>query len=239
MNNWFQFKQFTIYQDKCAMKVCTDACILGAWVANKIETGTLSPNNILDIGTGTGLLSLMLAQKTGALISAVEINTEAFLQAKENIERSPWGHRITVQNKNILDPDTSENFDLIICNPPFYNNALKSPDTVRNEAMHSGGLSFAELALSIKQKLSAEGKAGVLLPFHRLKDLADELVQEQLFIEEELHVAHSPKHKFFRAILLISQRPAIPLKNTFFINDETGRYSEDFTALLKDYYLKL
>ena len=220
------------------MKVCTDACVLGAWVAQKIDAGELSPNKILDIGSGTGLLSLMVAQKTSAEITAVEINTEAYLQAKENIERSPWGDRITIHNKNILELDTLEKYDLIISNPPFYDNDLKSPDIARNEAMHSDGLSFAELVLSIKKNLAETGKAAILLPFHRVKDFSVALASKGLFIEELFQIAHSPTHKFFRAILLISFDQINQINKELFIKDKTGSNSEEFTALLKDYYLK-
>ncbi len=221
------------------MKVCTDACILGAWVAQKIEKGEISPQRILDIGSSTGLLSLMLAQKSSAEITAVEINTEAYLQSKENIERSPWQERIHVLNKNIIEFNAQEKFDLIICNPPFYDNDLKSPSASRNEAMHSDGLSFSELAKAIKRNLSEAGIAAVLLPFHRVRDFSASLTNEGLFIEETLQIAHSPSHKFFRAIQLISLHHIASINKELCIKDNTDSYSEAFTDLLKEYYLKL
>jgi len=219
------------------MKVCTDACILGALVAHKIESGKLSPKNILDIGSGTGLLSLMIAQKTSAQITAVEINTDAYHQAKQNIERSTWKENINIHNNDIAEFSGDVKYDLIICNPPFYENDLKSPTTARNEAMHADGLTFNQLAFEIKKNLSEPGKAAVLLPAHRLKDFEEALITEGLFIEEEMQIAHSPTHKFFRTILMISFKPTDIIKTILFIKDESGEYSVDFTALLRNYYL--
>ena len=117
-NNYFQFKQFTIHQDKCAMKVCTDACLFGAFVANEIQDKTI--NHILDIGAGTGLLSLMLAQKSNAAIDAVEIDKSTYEQAEENISQSSWKEKITVYNSGIADFYSNYKYDLIISNPPFF-----------------------------------------------------------------------------------------------------------------------
>ena len=110
------------------MKVCTDACIFGAWAAGKLKESSISVRHILDIGCGTGLLSLMLAQNTNADIDAVEINTDAASQAKENILQSPGINKIKVINASILEFVPEKNYDFIICNPPFYEDDLKSPD---------------------------------------------------------------------------------------------------------------
>ena len=119
MNSWFQFKQFTVHQDKCAMKVCTDACLFGAWVANKLVQNKITAKNILDIGCGTGLLSLMLAQKTNAVIDSVEIDASAFDQAKQNISLSSWKEKIQLYHNSINNFEPLTRYDFIICNPPF------------------------------------------------------------------------------------------------------------------------
>ena len=116
------------------MKVCTDACLFAAWVAAYLQKNKINPGSILDIGTGTGLLSLMLAQKTLALIDAVEINIDAALQAKENFNASPWKQRLNVFETGILQYNTQMKYDLIISNPPFFNNDLLSPDKNKNTA---------------------------------------------------------------------------------------------------------
>src|SRR5258705_6346666 len=146
-NSYFKFKQFTIHQDRCAMKVTTDACLFGAWVA--IEAGILESEDgsILDIGAGTGLLSLMLAQKTNVSIDSVEIDEAAAKQARENADASPWKERIFVMpgDAKYMAYTLCKNFDIIISNPPFYENELASPDHHKNIAHHDGGLLLDEL----------------------------------------------------------------------------------------------
>ena len=221
------------------MKVCTDACLFGAWIANKIEGDEISADKILDIGTGTGLLSLMLAQKTTATIDAVEIVKEAFLQAKENIKKSPWGNRINIINSNILNLPAGEKYDLIICNPPFYEGDLKSPHAERNIAMHSTDLTFFNLVFAIKNNLSDQGIAAVLLPFSRINAFKNELTAQKLFTTDELHISNSPQSDIFRSILIISFSEIAYRVKKISVKNETGEYSVAFKDLLKDYYLKL
>jgi len=233
----FRFKQFTVHQDKTAMKVCTDACLFGACVAEKSETKEISPEHILDIGTGTGLLSLMLAQKTNAKIDAVEINAGAFEQASENIAASPWQEKIQAHHISVLDLFPGEKYDLIICNPPFYESHLSSPDNDRNMAMHASVLPFAELMGFIKNNLSLFGTATLLLPYIQLKYFENIIAKTGLFITEKINIAHSPAHPFFRSILFISETEQ-QLKHTeISIKDSAGAYSDTFYSLLKDYYL--
>ena len=146
-NQFFKFKQFTIDQDQCAMKVCTDSCLFGAWVAEYLEQEKNSLKTILDIGTGTGLLSLMLAQKTTANIDAVEIEEAASLQASNNFLASPWNNRLQVYHAPIqlFKPIHPKSYVFIICNPPFYENNLKTDNQLKNLALHSEALSLANL----------------------------------------------------------------------------------------------
>ncbi len=219
------------------MKVCTDACLFGAWVADKISSGKISSNRILDIGSGTGLLSLMLAQKSTATIDAVEIDPDAFQQASENIAGSVWKDKIKIHHQSILDFTSPEKYDLIISNPPFYENDLRSEDEGRNKAMHDTALNFENLAKAIKGHLSETGTAMVLLPHHRAPAFEKALNSEGLYIQEKMNVAHSPKHSFFRSMLRIGFEKINVQENILVIRNEQNEYSEDFNFLLKDYYL--
>lgn len=232
-NSYFRFKEFTVEQDKCAMKVCTDACLFGAWIAEKKYTG-----RILDIGAGTGLLSLMLAQQSAAYIDAVEIDGQAYEQAKENLENSPWRERLSVFNVPIQDYSAGK-YDLIISNPPFFENDLKSADTKRNLALHSGALTLGELLLSVKKMLNDTGKFAVLLPFHRSTELETLALQNDLFPKEKVLVKQTPKHPYFRVMYLYSSLVSAsePHLTEITIKDDTNNYTESFKYFLKNYYL--
>ena len=237
MNTWFQFKQFTVHQEKTAMKVCTDACLFGAWVANKIELKEINADNILDIGCGTGLLSLMLAQKTKAQIDAVEIDKNAFEQAKENINLTEWKEQINIHHGSIIDFKSTKKYDLIICNPPFYENQLKSVDAARNTAMHATTLSYKDLIISVKNNLAQGGSVAVLLPYYAIIEFEEALLNHQLFIYEKCNVSHSPKHPYFRNMVIFSQVKKVSSEDSILIKNINNFYSEEFIELLKDYYL--
>jgi tRNA1Val (adenine37-N6)-methyltransferase len=237
LNSFFQFKRFIINQDKCAMKVCTDACLFGAWVAHKLQKKEIEVTRIFDIGTGTGLLTLMLAQNTNAKIDTIEIDNPAFLQATENIEASPWAAQIHISNGSVTDYIATEKYDLIVCNPPFYENQLKSDNESKNAAMHSTTLSFSALALVIKNNLNTNGIAAILIPYNRVNDFVQELENVKLFSKEQLNIRHSPNKKFFRSVLIISPQKSIFIENSISIKNNADEYSIEFIDLLKDYYL--
>jgi tRNA1Val (adenine37-N6)-methyltransferase len=148
-NRFFAFKQFTILQDKCAMKVCTDAWLFGAILANYLQKQKL--NSLADIGTGTGLLSLMVAQKNKCLIDAYEIDENAAFQAEHNFNRSPWHAQLRLIKANIKTLNINKSYDWIFCNPPFYENRLKRNNEHKNIAMHSQEL-LREDVLNICKK---------------------------------------------------------------------------------------
>ncbi len=220
------------------MKVCTDACLLGAWVAKKLEGNKIKANYILDIGCGTGLLTLMLAQKSKAQIDAVEIDNAAFEQAKENTIVSKWCERITIHHSSINDYQTSTKYELIISNPPFYENQLKSDSEGRNKAMHATTLSYEELAVAIKKNLAHNGSCGILLPYSVVKSFEEKLLMQQLFINEKLNISHSPSHPFFRTVIFISNTKKELSEYSLTIENTENEYSSEFKELLKDYYLK-
>jgi len=237
-NSFFSFKKFTVNQDACAMKVCTDACLFGAWSTGIIKENT---TQILDIGTGTGLLSLMLAQKTTAFIDAVEIDEKAFIQAVDNIKQSPWSDSIQLHQGSITDYITEKKYDLIISNPPFFENNLQSPDSIKNNAKHDTSLTLNQLLDSIVLHIKkGTGIALILLPFNRVNNFIEDARQKGLFLFSLLLMKQTPKHDYFRGVAVFSTSPSTEIKKLeITIKDETGGYSKEFKELLKDYYLAL
>ncbi len=237
-NSYFQFKQFTIHQQNCAMKVCTDACLFGAWVAEKVDRREITVDSILDIGCGTGLLSLMLAQRSNAVTDAIEIDEMAAEQAVENIDASPWKNRLQVICGDARTVHLGRKYDLIISNPPFFENGLRSNDAKRNIALHGDALSFEELVAAVTKHISPDGIFAVLLPYHRKDDFIRLALKEKYFLEEEVSVRQTPAHPYFRSMLLFGMKGSTPLQTSLTIR-ENDLYTKAFAVLLEDYYLKL
>jgi len=237
-NNYFEFKQFTIQQQNCAMKVCTDACLFGAWVAFKFQI-TNNKFHVLDIGTGTGLLSLMLVQKnSSATIDAVEIDRSAAEQARENFKHSPWKERLHVHHQAIQQFGMNK-YDLIISNPPFYENDLKSNNSKRNLALHSSALGLDDLLDVVQKHISAHGKLAVLLPYHRSANFINHALLKDLYLQAEVSVKQTLKHPYFRSMLLFGKDKSNVQHSEICIKEKNDDYSDEFKELLKDYYLKL
>jgi tRNA1Val (adenine37-N6)-methyltransferase len=236
-NSFFQFKQFTIQQDKCAMKVCTDACLFGAYVADELQQHLVK--TILDIGTGTGLLSLMLAQKTTAVIDAVEIDEAAFNQAKENIAQSPWKEKTNIFNSDILKFQPNKKYDCIISNPPFFESDLKSDDEKKNFARHDTSLTLTGLLNAVATHLSNDGFFAVLLPYHRSIYFEEESLKLNFHLIKKILVKQTAKHDYFRAMLIFSRIECATVTDEITIKNEASNYSAEFIELLKDYYLHL
>lgn len=253
-NNHFRFKEFIVKQDKCAMKVCTDACLFGAWAAAqhkgisdigfRISATThhlpLTTHTLLDIGTGTGLLSLMLAQKNpDAIIDAVEIDDAAAQQARENFEASPWKERLHVFNLSVQEfaETINKKYDVIISNPPFYESDLKSDDAKRNLALHSSELKLEELISVADRLLNDGGSFFLLLPYHRTKDL-ETLIEKKFFVQEKVLVKQTEKHGWFRGMWWL-KRSKVVIAQSEIVITKNKHYSNEFTGFLKDYYLHL
>ena len=236
-NSYFQFKQFTVNQQKAAMKVCTDACLFGAWIAEKIRN-TEGVTNILDVGTGTGLLSLMIAQKSSAFIDAVEIETEAAEQAKENFAASAFREKIKVMEGDIKNLEFKKVYQLVISNPPFYENDLKSNNPKKNFAFHSEALSFDALISKSVTLLYPAATFAVLLPYHRTQAFLDAATPHNLYLEEQVLIKQTDKHPYFRSILCLSRNKREMSKSEIIIKKDE-QYSCEFVELLKDYYLHL
>lgn len=235
-NSFFQFKQFRIDQDKTAMKVTTDACILGGLVSSE-----LSPKTILDIGAGTGLLSLMMAQKfPEALIQAVEIDQSAYLQARKNIENSFWKDRIRLFNTPIQEWVSKESFDLIVCNPPFFHRSLTSPDLQINLARHGDSLSQEDLVQELEKRLAPDGTVYVLYP--EAEGISFSASLKNLSVNEVIGIYNHPKdvdRNVFRQVRRLSFDKRTVEERTFCIRNNNKEYTDSFTELLSDYYLYL
>jgi tRNA1Val (adenine37-N6)-methyltransferase len=234
-NNYFTFKQFTVWQSDCALKVCTDACLFGTWVAAHVREDP--PTSILDIGTGTGLLSLLLAQKIPtAQIDAVEIDGAAAAQAASNALATGWN--IKVHNTDIKNY-SGKKYQHIICNPPFFSNDLKSDDALRNTAMHSTTLTLASLFTCVAKLLDKGGSFSVLIPYARATELEKLAAQFGFCIFKKALVQQTPNHDPFRAMYILSSPVSSPAVVEQIIIIENEQYSAGFVTYLKDYYLFL
>jgi tRNA1Val (adenine37-N6)-methyltransferase len=238
-NAYFQFKQFIIHQDRCAMKVTTDGCLFGAWVAAQLKKQPAS--SLLDIGTGTGLLSLMIAQQCDAEIDAVEIDKDSFDQSAENITTSPWVGRINAIHADARQFICPSVYDVIVSNPPFYENELRSANVKKNMAHHDESLLLHELLAVIQQNLSASGTFYLLLPYKRKEEIEDLFEESALCIAQITLVKQSVHHSPFRMLVKGTHASGNTTLTTeeIAIRNEANGYTVAFTHLLQDYYLHL
>jgi tRNA1Val (adenine37-N6)-methyltransferase len=230
-----------VHQEHTAMKVCTDACLFGAWAAS--DPSIQTAKNILDIGSGTGLLSLMLAQQTAAHITAIEIEDGAFKQTKANFELSPWKERLNVIHSSIQDYASKNKeslFDCIITNPPFYEQDLISPDNAKNLAAHSTALPWDALAEAAASLLQENGAWYVLVPTLRAYTMQKLASNYGLELAEECLMYNDAKHLPIRAMLkFVKQKETVIQRNKIVIKNADQSYTAEFTNYLKDYYLHL
>lgn len=235
-NTYFQFKTFIIEQQHCAMKVTTDACLFGAWVADQIS----KEKNILDIGSGTGLLSLMLAHKNASLIiTSVEIEENCYQQLTENISKSIFAQQITPVLGNILNFDAPHLFNHIITNPPFYENQLKSGNQEINKARHDDSLSLKDLFKTVEKLLEPHGVFYLLMPYSR-KEETIKIAQEAGFgIARLTTVRQTSAHSPFRMMFRLEKNKQHVEEDEITIKESNGNYTITFVKLLKEYYLNL
>jgi tRNA1Val (adenine37-N6)-methyltransferase len=233
----FQFKQFTIRQHLCAMKVGTDGVLLGAWA--KAEDAV----HILDIGTGTGLIALMMAQRNpGAIIHAIDIDESACLQAEANASSSPFAERIVVFHAPLsrYASSTAMKYDLLISNPPYFVQSLKGPNLKRNVARHTDSLSLDELIETGKGLLTPTGRLALILPSDREDELRGIAVQNQLNIirlTRVISVAGSPAVRILAELSTDYSRTCTT--DTLHIEESFRRYSPAYVELTKDFYLNM
>jgi tRNA1Val (adenine37-N6)-methyltransferase len=235
-NDWFQFQGFLIRQDRSAMKVGTDGVLLGAWA------GCSNCSSILDVGTGTGLIALMIAQRNRmAAITAIEIDPTACSQALENVSASPWADRITVVNGDFLSWDHVgiHSFDLIVCNPPFFSGSLKNPDPLRAAARHDDGLPLGALAGRASELLSPAGKLALILPAGRAEEAIRMAASAGLHVLRRTDVRGNPQAPVRRVLLEWGRKSGTVEWNELVIESGArGIYTDDYLLLTRDFYLK-
>ncbi|WP_418512407.1 tRNA1(Val) (adenine(37)-N6)-methyltransferase [Corallibacter sp.] len=237
MNKPFHFKQFTVHQDRCAMKIGTDGVLLGAWSSLEHQ-----PFSILDIGAGTGILSLMLAQRSQAeIIDAIEIDDEAYEQCVDNFEQSPWGDRLFCYHAS-LDEFTEEiedTYDLIISNPPFYSENYKTDNQQRDLARFQDAMPFTHLLNSTSKLLSENGVFSVVIPHQEEKHFIELASKVALYPNKILHVKGTPDSEIKRSLIDFSFKKSTINTSELIIETSRHNYTEAYKNLTKDFYLKM
>lgn len=230
----FVFKQFKILQDKCAMKVGTDAVLLGSWVnASNAKT-------ILDIGTGTGIIALMLAQKSNAIIDAIDIDNNAFMQAAENITDCKWKERIHIHHISLQQYSAGSNhkYDLIVSNPPYFVDSSKALEESRTNARHTDQLPFGDLLNGVLNLLNPDGIFCVILPTKESQVFRDMAEEQNLFLTKLTRVI-TRTDKPEKRLLMQFEFTKKTIEEYFIIieKDERHSYTDEYKELTKDYYL--
>lgn len=231
----FRFKQFTIEDNRCAHKVGTDGTLLGAWVDVK------NARQLLDIGTGSGLIALMLAQRTkpDASIEAIEISLPDYAQACENIKHSPWPKKITAVHTNLQQFDSASLFDCIISNPPYFNKSFKPPNANRIVPRHTETLSYFDLIQHSLRLLSDEGTFNVILPFTEGLQFIDMAAQYSLMLSRKWAFRTRAEKPIERWLLEFRRKAQTLEEGEIRLYSTDDEWSDDYKELTKDFYLKL
>lgn len=230
----FDFKQFTIRHDRCAMKVGTDGVLLGAWT----EVGQ-GAARILDIGTGSGLIAIMLAQKCEAEITGVDIDADAVSQARENGAQTPWSQRLHFLQTDVLEYTPACRYDLIVCNPPFFENDLQSSDRKRNAARHSESLPFVRLIDKVRELLVPDGRFNVILPALTAEAFAQTAWERGLNLCGKCAIYTKPGLPPKRILLGLKNGASnYPDTASLYIYNKVGEYTEEYRRLTGNYYLR-
>lgn len=233
----FKFKQFTVEQDRCAMKIGTDGVLLGAWVSVKNK-----PFSILDIGAGTGIIALQLAQRSNAeMVDAIEIDENAYEQCVDNFENSPWGDRLFCYHASLEEfvEDIEGKYDIVISNPPFYSEDYKTTDKSRDTARFTDALPFDELIESASRLLSDEGIFVVIIPRKEEEKFIKMASEVNLFPNRICRVRGTETSEEKRSLLEFSfEKNSLKLENLT-IENSRRNYTEEYTKLVQDFYLKM
>lgn len=241
----FVFKQFSVSQDRCAMKIGTDGVLLGAWTS--IED---NPFAILDIGTGTGIIGLMLAQRCGAeVVDAIEIDDDAYEQCVDNFELSPWADRLFCYHASLEEfvDEIEDKYNLIVCNPPFYSEDYKTENASRDLARFQDAMPFEHLLESVSKLLTDDGKFALIIPFKEEAKLITIAAQFSLLPIKIRRVKGNPESEIKRSLLEFSfsetraerSRSSEIEVQELIIETKRHQYTEDYINLTKDFYLKM
>ena len=235
-NKFFQFKQFRIVQEYSAMKVGVDGVLIGSWAVVR------GAEHILDIGSGTGMIALMMAQRNPtAIVDAVEIEPKAYQESLFNVQQSPWSERINVECCSFqeLAERSGLKYDLIISNPPYFDNGVRAPLESRAQARHSDGLPLSELISGISGLLNKNGKAALVLAAESLSELQQLVQINGLFISRICKVKPNPQKPVFRILVEICESDCTVQHEELLIEFETHfDYTPEYRELTKDFYLK-
>lgn len=235
-NNYFQFKQFRVVQQHSAMKVGMDGVLIGAWA------DVSGAHRILDIGAGTGLIALMMAQRCPeAIIDAIDIDLEACTESKFNAEQSKWADRINVSCSSLKEfvKTTDQKFDLIVSNPPYFSNGIKAPHLSRSAARHADSLPLGELMAGLMQLLVKGAKAALILPAESLSEVKRLAEMNQLFLSRLCLVKPNPVKPAFRIMVELTNEPCTLKEEELMIEYDTHfDYTPEYRKLTRDFYLK-
>lgn len=233
-NNYFQFKQFRIEQQRSAMKVGVDGVLLGAW------TDVGKAKNILDVGTGTGLIALMLAQRSGAKTTAIEIEKKAADEATANVAASPWKERIHVQHISYQEfaAKNNEKFDLIVSNPPYFSNGYKAANNERTLARHNDKLSLTELITNATGMLDEDGRIALILPISELENVLKITAENGIYLQRFTEIKPKPVKSANRILVQFSRKNSIVQKSSLTIYGDDNSFAEAYRELTRDFYLK-
>ena len=233
-NNYFRFKQFTIVQDGCAMKVGTDGCLLGGWF------DCSRSKNILDVGCGSGLIAIMAAQRCNAQITGIEIDGNAAIQATENVNNSPWSERIEIINCDFLEYNTDKKFDTIVCNPPFFVNSLKCDKSSRTLARHSDSLNNSKFFAKCAEISTPALAVSKIIPCDIIEEWLSAAKENDFYASRITYIKTTPKKEPKRVLIeFVRNNETKTIESTLIFEKERGEYSEDVKNILRDFYLKI
>jgi tRNA1Val (adenine37-N6)-methyltransferase len=229
----FHFKQFSVRQALSGMRITTDACVFGAYVARHAQVG----QNILDVGTGTGLLSLMLAQSLPGSIDGIELNPNAYEETRLNFLQTPWADRLRVVQGDARALPKGR-YDMVLCNPPFFDSEYSAMEEGRRQAMHQITMDWTDVLDIFTTQLSDKGEAWLLLPHDKALAVERMAMQKGLYLKQRLDMASSEKMPWLRAVLAFGRYPGgFRRKESLFFKTEDGAYTDAFRSLLREYYL--